>query len=101
MLIYVFADQNFPFMKVVIVGFERTLGVTVKFIMDSDKVLYQLKYCMKFERHGSTLRLQSCGKWYLVFLWMSISIFEEHTGLIYSFSTVDGSSTFLKCWYHL
>jgi len=41
MLIYVFADQNFPFMKVVIVGFERTLGVTVKFIIDSDKVLYR------------------------------------------------------------
>jgi hypothetical protein len=40
MLIYVFADQNFTFMKVVIVGFQRTLGVTVKFIMDSDKVLY-------------------------------------------------------------
>jgi hypothetical protein len=30
--------------------------------MDSDKVLYQLKYCMKFEMHGSTLRLQSYGK---------------------------------------
>jgi len=55
-------------MKVVIVEFERTLGVTVKFIMDSDKVLYRLKYCMKFEMPGSTLRLQSYGKWYLVVL---------------------------------
>jgi hypothetical protein len=40
MLIYVFTDKNFPFMEVVIVGFERTLGITVKFIMNSDKVLY-------------------------------------------------------------
>jgi len=63
MLIFVFADQNFSFMKVVIVGFERTLGVNVKFIMDSDKVFYQLKYCMQFEMHGSTLRLQSYCKW--------------------------------------
>jgi hypothetical protein len=31
--------------------------------MDSDKVLYQLKYCMEFEMHGTTLRLQSYGKW--------------------------------------
>jgi len=61
MLIYVFADQNFPFMKVV--RLERTLGVTFKFIMDSGKILHQLKYCMKFEMHGSTLRLQSYGKW--------------------------------------
>lgn len=57
MLIYVFADQNFPFMKAVIVGFERTLGVIVKFVMDSDKVVYRLQYCMKFEMHGSTLRV--------------------------------------------
>jgi hypothetical protein len=68
MLIYVFADQNFPFMKGLIVGFEMTLGVTVKFIMDSDKVLYRLMYYMKFEMHGSTLRLQSYGRWFPVFL---------------------------------
>jgi len=42
MLIYVFADQNFPFMKVVIVEFERILGVKVKFVMDSDKVLCEI-----------------------------------------------------------
>jgi hypothetical protein len=41
MLIYEFAAQHFLFMKVVTVGFVRTLGVTVKFIMDRDKVLYQ------------------------------------------------------------
>jgi hypothetical protein len=60
---FLFADQNFPFMKVVIVGFEITLGVTVKFIMDSDNVLYRLKYYMKFEMHSTTLRLQSYGRW--------------------------------------
>jgi hypothetical protein len=42
MLRHVIPDQNFPFTKVVIAGYERTLGVPVKFIMDSDKVLYEV-----------------------------------------------------------
>lgn len=41
MQIYMFPDENFSFINVIIIELERAVSVTVKFVMDSNKVFYQ------------------------------------------------------------